>query len=84
MTTKIDLNCDMGESFGMHKMGFDEEVIKHVSSANVACGAGDPTWMRHTVALAEAHGVAVGAHPTRATRTLSGSDGGRWTFRRTR
>ena len=66
MTTKIDLNCDMGESFGMHKMGLDEEVIKHVSSANVACGfhAGDPTWMRHTVSLAETHGVAVGAHPS--------------------
>ena len=62
---KIDLNCDMGESFGMYKMGLDEEVIKHISSANIACGfhAGDPTWMRRTVGLAEKHGVAVGAHP---------------------
>ena len=66
MAVKIDLNCDMGESFGMYKMGLDEEVIKHISSANVACGfhAGDPMWMRHTVRLAEEHGDAVGAHPS--------------------
>ncbi len=64
MSDKIDLNCDMGESFGMYKMGLDEEVIKYVSSANIACGfhAGDPMWMRHTVRLAEEHGVAIGAH----------------------
>ena len=64
MTDRIDLNCDMGESFGMYKMGLDEEVIKYISSANVACGfhAGDPKWMRETVRLAEAHDVAVGAH----------------------
>ena len=63
---RIDINCDMGESFGMYKLGFDEEVIKHISSANIACGfhAGDPMWMRHTVELAEQHGVAVGAHPS--------------------
>jgi len=62
---KIDLNCDMGESFGMYKMGLDEQVIKHISSANIACGfhAGDPMWMRRTVRLAEENGVAVGAHP---------------------
>ena len=66
MASRIDFNCDMGESFGMYKMGFDEEVIKYVSSANVACGfhAGDPMWMRHTVELAEEHGAAVGAHPS--------------------
>ena len=66
MSSTIDFNCDMGESFGMHKMGFDEEVIKYITSANVACGfhAGDPMWMRHTVRLAEEHGVAVGAHPS--------------------
>ena len=66
MAAKIDLNCDMGESFGMYKMGLDEEVIKYISSANVACGfhAGDPMWMRHTVKMAEEHGVAVGAHPS--------------------
>ena len=62
----IDLNCDMGESFGMYKMGFDEEVIKFISSANIACGfhAGDPVWMKRTVELAEQHSVGVGAHPS--------------------
>ena len=66
MSGSIDLNCDMGESFGMYKMGLDEEVIKYISSANIACGfhAGDPMWMRRTVRLAEEHGVAVGAHPS--------------------
>ena len=66
MPAKIDFNCDMGESFGMYKMGFDEEVIKHITSANIACGfhAGDPMWMRHTVDLALRHGVAIGAHPS--------------------
>ena len=66
MSDKIDLNCDMGESFGMYRMGLDEEVIKYITSANIACGfhAGDPMWMRHTVRLAERHGVAVGAHPS--------------------
>jgi UPF0271 protein len=61
----IDLNCDMGEGFGQYKMGLDDEVIKHISSANIACGfhAGDPMWMRRTVDLAEGHGVAIGAHP---------------------
>ena len=66
MKPKIDFNCDMGESFGMYKMGLDEEVIRHITSANVACGfhAGGPGWMRKTVELAEARGVAVGAHPS--------------------
>ena len=66
MRPRIDFNCDMGESFGMYKMGLDEEVIRHITSANVACGfhAGDPGWMRKTVELAEARGVAVGAHPS--------------------
>ena len=66
MANKIDFNCDMGESFGMYKMGLDEEVIKHITSANIACGfhAGDPNWMRCTVKLAEEHGVAIGAHPS--------------------
>ena len=66
MSGAIDLNCDMGESFGMYKMGLDEKVIKYISSANIACGfhAGDPMWMRRTVRLAEGHGVAVGAHPS--------------------
>ncbi len=66
MSNAIDFNCDMGESFGMYKMGFDEEVIKYITSANVACGfhAGDPMWMRHTVRLAEENDVAIGAHPS--------------------
>lgn len=66
MGAKIDFNCDMGESFGAWKMGLDEEVIKHVTSSNVACGyhAGDPVWMQHTVQLAKENNVAIGAHPS--------------------
>jgi UPF0271 protein len=66
MTARIDFNCDMGESFGAYKMGQDKEIIKYITSANIACGfhAGDPNWMRWTVKLAEEHGVAVGAHPS--------------------
>ena len=62
---KIDLNCDLGESFGNYKIGMDEEVIKYISSANIACGfhASDPLVMEQTVALAKANGVKVGAHP---------------------
>lgn len=62
---KIDLNCDMGESFGAYKLGFDEEIIKYVSSANIACGfhAGDPVVMQRTIRLAKTYGVKVGAHP---------------------
>jgi len=65
MRTKIDLNSDVGESFGAYKLGLDEEVIPMISSANVACGfhAGDPVVMRRTVSLAAAGGTAVGAHP---------------------
>lgn len=61
----MDLNSDVGESFGMYKIGLDEEVIPLITSANIACGyhAGDPTVMRRTIALAKRHGVAVGAHP---------------------
>jgi len=63
--TSIDLNCDMGESFGAYKLGRDEEVMPLISSANIACGfhAGDPGVMRRTVELAKRHGVGVGAHP---------------------
>ena len=62
---KVDLNSDLGESFGAYTLGLDNEVIAHVSSANVACGyhAGDPLVMEKTVAAAKAAGVAVGAHP---------------------
>ena len=62
--TKIDLNCDLGESFGAWKMGLDEEVMPYITSANVACGwhAGDPLVMSRTVSLAKKYGVGVGAH----------------------
>jgi 5-oxoprolinase (ATP-hydrolysing) subunit A len=62
---QIDISCDMGESFGPWKMGFDEEMMQYISSANIAGGfhAGDPTTMRKTVELAKDHGVAVGVHP---------------------
>jgi UPF0271 protein len=61
----IDINCDMGESFGTYSLGMDEEVMEHITSANIACGwhAGDPMVMERTVGLAKRHGVAVGAHP---------------------
>ncbi|MEW6424589.1 MAG: 5-oxoprolinase subunit PxpA [Bacillota bacterium] len=64
MIVTIDLNCDLGESFGAYAIGNDAEVIRHISSANVACGfhAGDPRVMERTVALAKKYGVAVGAH----------------------
>lgn len=61
----VDLNCDLGESFGNYKCGMDEEVIPFISSANVACGfhASDPIVMTKTVDLAKKNDVAVGAHP---------------------
>jgi UPF0271 protein len=61
----VDINCDMGESFGVYRLGFDEEMMSHITSANIACGyhAGDPVVMERTVSLAKNHGVAVGAHP---------------------
>jgi len=62
----IDLNCDMGESYGAWKMGADAEVMPFISSANIACGfhGGDPATIRKTVRLAVDHGVAIGAHPS--------------------
>jgi UPF0271 protein len=62
---KIDLNCDLGESFGRYTLGNDAAIMPHISSANVACGfhAGDARVMQATVSLAKRHGVAVGAHP---------------------
>ncbi|CDQ20490.1 UPF0271 protein [Halobacillus karajensis] len=61
----VDLNCDMGESFGSYKIGQDEEIMKYVTSANIACGshAGDPSIMKKTVRKAVEHGVGIGAHP---------------------
>ncbi len=62
---QIDLNCDLGESFGNYKIGMDEEVIPLISSANVACGyhASDPIVMQKTIAMTKKFGTAVGAHP---------------------
>lgn len=62
----IDLNCDMGESFGAWKIGADADVFAHITSANIACGfhAGDPLTMQVTVDAAIDHGVAIGAHPS--------------------
>jgi UPF0271 protein len=62
---KVDLNSDIGESFGAYKLGLDEEVIKHVSSVNIACGwhAGDPLVMEKTVEFAVNQKVSIGAHP---------------------
>ena len=62
---RVDLNSDLGESFGNYTLGMDEEILQYVSSANVACGwhAGDPLVMEKTVALAKRCGTAVGAHP---------------------
>ena len=61
----VDLNCDLGESFGAYRIGNDEEILHYVTSVNVACGfhAGDPSVMRKTVQLALEKGVKIGAHP---------------------
>lgn len=62
---RIDLNSDLGESFGAYRIGFDEEILKCITSANIACGfhAGDPNIMHKTVKLALSNNVAIGAHP---------------------
>ena len=62
---KVDLNCDLGESFGVYRIGMDAEILRFVTSANIACGfhAGDPLIMEETVHAAKAAGTAVGAHP---------------------
>jgi len=62
---KIDLNSDLGESFGAYKLGSDEEILKLVTSVNIACGfhAGDPSVMRKTVKNALLNNVSIGAHP---------------------
>ena len=64
-TMAIDLNCDMGESFGVYCIGNDAEAVRHVTSANIACGfhASDPDCMEATVRLCADHGVMAGAHP---------------------
>jgi 5-oxoprolinase (ATP-hydrolysing) subunit A len=64
-TLPIDLNCDLGESFGAYQLGNDAAIMPYVTSVNIACGfhAGDPSVMQATVRLAKAHSVAIGAHP---------------------
>ncbi|MGA9225010.1 MAG: 5-oxoprolinase subunit PxpA [Mesobacillus sp.] len=61
----VDLNCDLGESYGLFKIGNDAEILKHITSANIACGfhAGDHNVMMETVKMAKAQGVKIGAHP---------------------
>jgi UPF0271 protein len=63
---KVDINCDLGESYGAFKVGNDAEIMPHITSANVACGfhAGDPMTIAKTISLAKEHEVAVGAHPS--------------------
>ncbi len=65
MRRKIDINCDLGESYGAFKVGNDTQVMPYITSANVACGlhAGDPMTVAETITLAKRHNVAVGAHP---------------------
>jgi UPF0271 protein len=65
MQYSVDINCDMGESFGAYRLGADEEVIKYITSSNIACGfhASDPDVMAKTVELCKEHGVLIGAHP---------------------
>lgn len=62
---QVDINCDLGESFGQYTIGSDEQILEYVTSANIACGfhAGDPTVMRKTVRMALDKGVQIGAHP---------------------
>ncbi|AZR72088.1 lactam utilization protein LamB [Anoxybacter fermentans] len=65
MIYRVDINCDLGESFGRYKLGQDDKILKLITSANIACGfhAGDPRVMYQTVKMAYEQGVAIGAHP---------------------
>jgi len=65
MRNIVDLNSDVGESYGTYKLGLDEEVLRHVSSVNIACGwhAGDPMVMEKTIVLAKENKLGIGAHP---------------------
>lgn len=66
MKLKVDINCDLGEGYGAYRIGNDEELMRYISSANIACGfhAGDPMTIARTVRLAAKSHVAVGAHPS--------------------
>jgi len=65
LNPRIDINCDLGEGYGAFKVGNDEKIMPHITSANIACGfhAGDPVIMAQTINLAKKHNVAIGAHP---------------------
>lgn len=65
MDISVDINCDIGESFGVYNIGRDEEIVRYSTSSNIACGfhASDPNVMERTVRLCKEHGVKVGAHP---------------------
>ena len=65
MKKKVDLNCDIGEGFGAYHMDTDSEIIRCITSANIACGfhASDPLIMDQTVQIALHAGVGLGAHP---------------------
>lgn len=66
MKKTIDINCDLGESYGNYKVGNDDEIFPFLSSCNIACGfhGGDPLCMKKTIAKAIAHNVQIGAHPS--------------------
>ena len=76
--TRIDLNSDMGEGYGVYSLGDDAAMLDIVTSANIACGfhAGDPLVMHKT--LSEAHGAALRSAPIQASSTYGGSAGGRF------
>ena len=76
----IDLNCDLGESFGAYTIGMDAEILPYITSANIACGfhAGDPSVMQKSVLLCKKYGVQVGAHPGRICRASAAA---KWRFR---
>jgi len=65
MSYSMLINCDLGESFGEHRVGDDANIMPHLDQANIACGfhGGDPLTIRNTLLLAAQHGVSVGAHP---------------------
>ncbi|CAM5219761.1 5-oxoprolinase subunit A [Ureibacillus acetophenoni] len=80
---RVDLNCDIGESFGRYTLANQEEILEHVTSANIACGfhAGDPSVMRETVKLAIKHNVKIRAHPGLGTGRVWTSRNGDFTSR---
>ena len=69
--TSIDINCDMGESYGRYQLGNDEKMMSYISSCNIACGfhGGDPLVMERTLQQAIEHGVQIGAHPSYPDRS---------------